>query len=108
MGRKCSRGRCRATRPARSQPAVVAKHQRRLAGFDDAVLSPCAKGMTTGDVATHCADVQGTDVCRELVSKVTDAVGDLQEWKSRPLDAIARLPLPTPRTTMITKSGCSE
>ena len=34
-------------------PTVVPKHTRRLAGFDDAVLSLYAKGMTTGDIANH-------------------------------------------------------
>jgi putative transposase len=70
-------------------PAVIPKHQRRLAGFDEAVLSLYAKGMTTGDIANHLADIYGTDVSRELVSKVTDAViNEMTEWQSRPLDGI--------------------
>jgi putative transposase len=70
-------------------PAVIPKHQRRLAGFDDAVLSLYAKGMTTGDVANHLVDIYGTDVSRELVSKVTDAVvTEMQDWQSRPLDRV--------------------
>jgi transposase-like protein len=69
-------------------PAVVPKHARRLAGFDDAVLSLYAKGMTTGDIANHLADVYGSEVSRDLVSRVTDAViNDMAEWQSRPLDA---------------------
>src|SRR3954452_11232123 len=47
-------------------PAVVPKHSRRLGGFDDAVLSLYAKGMTTGDIANHLADVYGTEVSRDL------------------------------------------
>jgi transposase-like protein len=70
-------------------PAVVPKHQRRLAGFDDAVLSLYAKGMTTGDIANHLTDIYGTEVSRELVSKVTDAVvAEMAEWQSRPLDRV--------------------
>jgi putative transposase len=70
-------------------PAVVPKHSRRLAGFDDAVLSLYAKGMTTGDIANHLADVYGTDVSRDLVSRVTDAVVEqMTEWQNRPLDAV--------------------
>jgi putative transposase len=70
-------------------PAVVPKHSRRLAGFDDAVLSLYAKGMTTGDIANHLADVYGTQVSRDLVSRVTDAVVEqMQEWQNRPLDPI--------------------
>jgi transposase-like protein len=69
-------------------PAVVPKHSRRLAGFDDAVLSLYAKGMTTGDIANHLADIYGTQVSRDLVSRVTDAVVvQMQQWQARPLDA---------------------
>ena len=68
-------------------PVVVPKHVRRLAGFDEAVISLYAKGMTTGDIANHLADVYGTEVSRDLVSKVTDAVlTDMNAWASRPLD----------------------
>jgi putative transposase len=70
-------------------PAVVPKHARRLAGFDEAVLSLYAKGMTTGDIANHLADVYGTEVSRDLVSRVTDAVVEqMQSWQSRPLDSV--------------------
>jgi putative transposase len=73
-------------RAATFAPAVVPKHARRLTGFDDAVVSVYAKGMTTGDIANHLADVYGTEVSRDLVSRVTDAViNDMQEWQSRPL-----------------------
>src|SRR5438445_3228321 len=66
-------------------PAVVPKHSRRLAGFDDAVLSLYAKGMTTGDIANHLADIYGTEVSRDLVSRVTDAViTAMQERQIRP------------------------
>src|SRR5262245_11207020 len=33
------------------EPQIVPKHQRRLAGFDEAVISLYGKGMTTGDIA---------------------------------------------------------
>lgn len=70
-------------------PMVVPKHARRLTGFDDAVLSLYAKGLTTGDIANHLADIYGTEVSRDLVSRVTDAViTDMQEWQSRPLDPV--------------------
>ena len=70
-------------------PAVIPKHSRRLSGFDDAVLSLYAKGMTTGDIANHLADIYGTEVSRDLVSRVTDAVLEqMGEWQNRPLDPI--------------------
>jgi putative transposase len=77
------------------QPAIVPKYQRRIDGFDEAV----AKGMTTGDIQAHLADVFGQDISRELVSKVTDRVlDDMQAWQARPLDSIypVILILPTP------------
>ena len=69
-------------------PAVVPKHSRRLVGFDDAVLSLYAKGMTTGDIVNHLGDIYGTEVSRDLVSRVTDGVVEqMLEWQNRPLDA---------------------
>jgi putative transposase len=76
-------------RAATFTPTSVPKHSRRLAGFDDAVLSLYAKGMTTGDIANHLADIYGTEVSRDLVSRVTDSVVEqMQQWQSRPLDSI--------------------
>lgn len=48
-------------------PAIIGKHQRRLDGFDEQVISLYAKGLTTGDIARHLQDVYGTDVSRSLV-----------------------------------------
>ena len=71
------------------EPQIIAKHQRRLAGFDEAVISLYAMGMTTGDIAGHLSDVYDTTVSRELVSKVTDKVlDDMRAWQTRPLDPV--------------------
>ncbi len=51
-------------------PVVVPKHQRRIAGFDAAVIWLYAKGMTTGDIAKHLSDLYGSEVSRDLVSTV--------------------------------------
>ena len=76
------------TGPGTFTPMVVPKHQRRLTGFDEAVISLYAKGKTTGDIAHHLSDY-GTDVSRELVSKVTDAVVEqMIEWQHRPQDPV--------------------
>ncbi len=70
-------------------PQIVRKHQRRLTGFDDAVISLYAKGMTTGDIAAHLAEVYDTDISRDLVSRVTDQVlDDMKAWQSRALDPV--------------------
>jgi putative transposase len=71
------------------EPLVVPKHARRVGGFDTAILSLYAKGLTTGEIQAHLAEVYGAGVSRELVSKVTDAVNDeLAAWRNRPLDRI--------------------
>lgn len=71
------------------EPQIVAKHQRRLAGFDEAVISLYAKGMTTGDIAAHLEEVYDTSVSRDLISAVTGKVADdMRAWLARPLDAV--------------------
>ena len=71
------------------EPQIVKKHQRRLAGFDEAVISLYGKGNTTGDIAAYLSEVYDTEVSRDLVSKVTEQVlKDLREWQSRPLDPV--------------------
>lgn len=53
------------------------------------VISLYAKGMTTGDIQGHLAEVSHTDISRETNSKRTDAiVEDMVAWRSRPLDPI--------------------
>jgi putative transposase len=71
------------------EPVVVPKHTRRLAGFDEAVISLYAKGLTTGDIANHLADVYGDSMSKDLVSRVTDQVTQaMEQWQSRPLDPV--------------------
>jgi putative transposase len=70
-------------------PKLVPKGARRLAGFNDMVLSLVAKGMTMRDVTAHLRDIYGVEVSPELISKITDAVFDeLIEWQNRPLDRL--------------------
>ena len=40
-------------------PQIVKKRQRRLSGVDELVISLAAKGLTTGEIAAHFADVYG-------------------------------------------------
>jgi transposase-like protein len=70
-------------------PATVRKRQRRLEGVDAMVLSLCAKGLTTGEIAAHLAEVYGVDMSRETISKITDAViEEMNTWLVRPLDRV--------------------
>ncbi len=71
------------------EPQIVRKRQRRLSGVDDLVVSLTAKGLTTGEVSAHLAEVYGADVSKETISTITDRVLDsMSEWQSRPLDRV--------------------
>ena len=70
-------------------PKLVRKRQRRLVGVDDLVVSLVAKGLTTGEVAAHLAEVYGAEVSRETISKITDRVLEgMVDWRNRPLDQV--------------------
>jgi putative transposase len=76
-------------RDASFAPKIVAKRQRRLGGVDDLVISLVAKGLTTGEVQAHLAEIYGAEVSRDTISTITDRVLDgLAEWQSRPLDPV--------------------
>ncbi|MGC4857428.1 IS256 family transposase, partial [Micromonospora sp. DT4] len=70
-------------------PGVVAKRQRRFGGIDDLVISLTAKGLTTGEVAAHLAEVYGAAVSKDHISTITDRVLDtMGDWQNRPLDSV--------------------
>jgi putative transposase len=71
------------------EPAIVRKRQRRLSGVEDLVLSLSAKGLTTGEISAHLAEVYGAEVSRQTISTITDKVMEgMAEWQNRPLDAV--------------------
>jgi putative transposase len=71
------------------EPKIVRKRQRRLGGIDGIVLSLTAKGLTTGEVSAHLAEVYGASVSKDTISTITDRVLDgMAEWQSRPLDRV--------------------
>src|SRR4029078_4653385 len=76
-------------RNASFDPVTVPKGQRRLDGLSGNVISLYAKGMTTGDIQAHLAEIYGTDISRDTISRITDAVvEDLIAWQNRPLDRV--------------------
>lgn len=71
------------------EPATIPKHVRRLDGLTGNIISLYAKGMTTGDIQTHLAEIYGTEISRETISKITDQIlDDMQAWQHRPLDEV--------------------
>ena len=71
------------------EPVIVRKRQRRLDDVDQIVLSLTARGLTTGEVSAHFADVYGASVGKDTISRITDAVLEaMTEWQNRPLDQV--------------------
>ena len=70
------------------EPMIVAKHARRLDGFNERIISLYRAGMTTRDIRRQLSEMYDVEVSPALISKVTDGVIDeLREWQTRPLDA---------------------
>jgi putative transposase len=71
------------------EPVIVAKRQRRLTDVDEVVLSLYAKGLTTGEISAHFADVYGASVSKDTVSRITDRVlEEMASWSARPLEGV--------------------
>ena len=71
------------------EPQRIAKHQRRLTGFDDKILALYAKGMTTRDIQDLVKELYGVEVSPTLVSQITaDLDEDVTGWRTRRLDAV--------------------
>jgi putative transposase len=67
-------------------PVIVKKRQRRLTDVDSVAISLYAKGLTTGDISAHFAEVYGASISRDTISRITDrVVEEMQAWTSRPL-----------------------
>lgn len=79
------------------EPQIVKKRQCRLNGVDEIVLSLYAKGLTTGEISSHFAEIfprkregpRGASVSKETISPITDNVlKEMQGWFARPLDEV--------------------
>src|SRR5208283_941361 len=71
------------------EPQLIAKHQRRFAGFDEKILALYAKGMTTRDIQDVVKELYGVDVSPTLVSEITaDLDAEVTAWRQRRLEAV--------------------
>jgi hypothetical protein len=81
------------------EPTIVRKRQRRVDGIDE-LLSLTAKGLTTGEVSAHLAEVYGAQVSKDTISNIADRVlGEMADWQSRPLDRPTAVPPNTSATS---------
>jgi transposase-like protein len=70
-------------------PRLLPKYARRTGALDEMVLSLTAKGLTSGEIVAHLAEVYGMTTTKETVSTITDkALESMAEWRTRPLDAV--------------------
>jgi putative transposase len=71
------------------EPVIVKKRQRRLTEVDEVVLSLYAKGLTTGEISAHFAQIYGAAVSKDTISRITDnVIEEMQGWSARPLERV--------------------
>jgi transposase-like protein len=71
------------------EPQLVAKHQRRLPGFDDHVIGMYARGMSVREIQAHLVKLYGLEVSPDQISTITDEVlVEVEQWQNRPLEAM--------------------
>ena len=67
-------------------PVMVKKRQRRLGDVDTVVLSLYSRGLTTGEISAHFAEVYGASIAESVISTITEKViEEMHDWSSRPL-----------------------
>src|SRR5215213_8848040 len=70
-------------------PQILPKRATRLAGLDEKVLGLYAGGMTVRDISADLSELYGTQIGRDTISTITDAVlEDIAAWRSRPLERV--------------------
>jgi putative transposase len=76
------------------EPVTVPHGVRRLDGLNANIISLYGKGLTTGEIQAHLEEIYGTDISRDTISRITDAiVEDMVVWQNRPLDRVYRVVL---------------
>jgi len=72
------------------EPQLVKKRQTSLgAGLDNKIISMYSRGMSYLDIQEHLEDLYGLEIAKGTLSHITDKVLPLlEEWRTRPLDAV--------------------
>jgi putative transposase len=71
------------------EPQLIGKYQRRLAGFDEKILTLYAKGLTTRDIQDVVGELYGVEVSATLISDIADELdAEVTAWKTRRLDPV--------------------
>lgn len=77
-------------RDGKFEPLLVAKHQTKLDGFNEKVISLYAKGMSVSDIKMQLSELYGgAEISTALISKITDEVLDeVDSWRKRALERV--------------------
>jgi putative transposase len=76
-------------RESEFEPKLIGKHERHFTGFDDKIIAMYARGMTMREIQGFLAEMYGTEVTPEFISKVTDEVlAEITAWQGRPLEVM--------------------
>ena len=76
-------------RESEFEPQIVPKGQRRFDGFDEAITSLYARGLSTREIQGHLKEIYAVEVSPTLISRVTDEViEELKAWQSRRLEEV--------------------
>ena len=71
------------------EPRLIAKGERRFAGFDDKIIAMYARGMTVREIQGYLQEMYAVEVSPDFISQVTEAVmAEVLEWQSRPLERL--------------------
>lgn len=71
------------------EPTIVPKYSRKVAGFDEKILTLFAKGLTTRDIQDVVKELYGVEVSASLISRVTEGLEqETQQWQTRRLPSV--------------------
>lgn len=71
------------------EPKIVAKRQRSVGNFSEAIVSLYARGMTTREIEQHIKEMYGVEISPQFVSRATEELQQqIIEWQSRPLERV--------------------
>jgi transposase-like protein len=54
------------------EPLIVSKHEPRFTGFDQKIIAMYARGMTVREIQGYLAEMYGSEVSPDFISKVAD------------------------------------
>lgn len=71
------------------EPKIVAKRQRSVGNFSEAIVSLYARGLTTREIEQHIKEMYGVEISPQFVSRATEELQQqIIEWQSRPLERV--------------------